>query len=68
VATLIAFVVAMVLSAALWVFLHATDLGKSALAVLAGRDRPTGIARDDCSCRKREDCRRHARAAVTPSG
>jgi hypothetical protein len=40
VATLIAFVVAMVLGAALWVFLHATDPGKSALAVLAGRDPP----------------------------
>jgi branched-chain amino acid transport system permease protein len=38
VAKLIAFVVAMVLSAALWVFLHATDLGKAMRAAAQNRD------------------------------
>ena len=38
VAKLIAFVVAMVLSGALWVFLHATDLGKAMRAASQNRD------------------------------
>jgi len=38
VAKLIAFVVAMVLSAALWVFLHTTDLGKAMRAAAQNRD------------------------------
>src|ERR1700761_4045493 len=38
VAKLIAFVVAMVLSGALWVFLHATDLGKAMRAAAQNRD------------------------------
>ena len=38
VAKLIAFVVAMTLSAALWVFLHATDLGKAMRAAAQNRD------------------------------
>src|SRR5215831_8824726 len=38
VAKLIAFVLAMVLSAALWVFLHTTDLGKAMRAAAQNRD------------------------------
>ncbi len=38
VAKLIAFVVAMVLSTALWVFLHATDIGKAMRAAAQNRD------------------------------
>src|SRR5208337_1616167 len=38
VAKLIAFVVAMLLSGALWVFLHATDLGKAMRAAAQNRD------------------------------
>src|SRR5215468_10293933 len=38
VAKLIAFVVAMMLSAALWIFLHTTDLGKAMRAAAQNRD------------------------------
>src|SRR5580698_2759569 len=52
VAKLIAFVVAMALSAALWVFLHTTDLGKAMRAAAQNRDVATlmGINPDRVFC------------------